>query len=102
MKITWSPLAIERVQEISDYIEIDSPSSAIQFIEDIFSSVNRLEKFPESGRRLPEFPHSIYREILLESFRVIYRTEKEQILILTVKHQRQLLPIEDIDENPKT
>ncbi|MCK5354564.1 MAG: type II toxin-antitoxin system RelE/ParE family toxin, partial [Methyloprofundus sp.] len=50
MKIIWSPLAIDRVAEIAQYIAQDSPNSAQKWVESIFQVVERLEKFPESGR----------------------------------------------------
>ncbi len=54
MKIVWSSLAIDRVTEIAQYIAQDSPNSAQKWVESTFKSVERLEKFPKSGRMVPE------------------------------------------------
>jgi plasmid stabilization system protein ParE len=46
------------------------------------------------GRKLPEFPHSPYREILADDYRVIYRfdeKEKDKIWVMAVVHGRRLL-----------
>ncbi len=47
------------------------------------------------GRIVPEFPHLSYREILVGNYRVIYRFEEEQnmVIIMAVAHGRQLLKI---------
>ena len=36
MKIIWSPLAIARLEEISDYIARDNPSAAIKWLDSVF------------------------------------------------------------------
>ena len=38
MKIIWSPLAIERVSEIAEYIALDNPVAAEKWVDDIFGS----------------------------------------------------------------
>jgi len=47
------------------------------------------------GHVVPEFPHLPYREILVGNYRVIYRFEEEQglVIIMAVAHGRQLLKI---------
>ena len=47
MKIVWSPLTIERVSEIADYIALDNPLIAEQWIDIIFKKVEGLNEFPE-------------------------------------------------------
>jgi hypothetical protein len=39
MKVIWTPLAIERLQEIDAYISKDSPAAAINFIALLFERV---------------------------------------------------------------
>ena len=40
MKIIWSPLAIERASEISEYIAQDNPTAAANWVETLFDKVN--------------------------------------------------------------
>ena len=96
MKITWSPLAIDRVAEIAKYIAQDSPNSAQKWVESTFNIVERLEQFPKSGRIVPEIMQDDFREIIHGNYRIIYRLQSESISILTVRHGRQLLPIDEI------
>ena len=96
MKIVWSPLAIERVQEIADYISNDSPGEAVDWIEEIFDSVLKLELFSQLGREVPEIKRNNYRELLIGNYRIVYRVDERQITILTVRHVKQILPIKEI------
>ncbi len=96
MKIIWSPLAVDRVAEIAEYIAQDSPNSAEKWVESIFQVVERLEKFPKSGRVVPEIKQDDFREIIHGNYRIIYRLQNEIVSILTVRHGRQLLPIDEI------
>jgi plasmid stabilization system protein ParE len=50
MKIIWSPLAIDRVAEIANYIAKDKPTVAENWVDKIFSKVESLASSPKSGR----------------------------------------------------
>jgi plasmid stabilization system protein ParE len=54
MKTQWSPLAIERISEISDYIARDSPMAAERWIHSIFDRVEQIKDFSKSGRSVPK------------------------------------------------
>jgi toxin ParE1/3/4 len=96
VKITWSPLAIDRVSEIAEYIARDKPSAAEKWIDKIFSKVEQLKSSPEIGRIVPEIRNEQFRELIYGNYRIIYRIEKKQISILTIRHGRQILPINEI------
>jgi len=95
MKIIWSPLSIERINEIADFISEDSLEAARRWVDDLFNKVERIEKFPYSGRLVPEIGRKDIREILFGNYRIIYRTLQTEIAILTVRHSKQRLPEDD-------
>jgi len=64
MKIIWSPLSVERITEISEYIAEDNPDASVTWVESIFEIIERLKQFPESGRIVPEINKSHIREII--------------------------------------
>ena len=97
MKIKWSPLAVERIGEISDYIAQDSPVAAEKWIHSIFSRVEQVKDFSQSGRFVPEINRKDIRELIIANYRIIYRIETRVVSILTVRHSRQILPEEDMD-----
>ena len=96
MKIIWSPLAIDRSSEIASYIAQDKPSAADKWINTVFSKVEQLKSSPEIGRIVPELNNTQFREILYGNYRIIYRIGKNQISILTIRHGKQILPIDEI------
>ena len=84
MKIVWSPLAIERIREIAVYINT------------VFKTVQKLHKFPNIGRIVPEVNRNEIQEIIYKNYRIIYRLEKNRISILTVRHGKQIPPEEEL------
>jgi toxin ParE1/3/4 len=96
MKIIWSPLAVDRASKIADYIAQDKPSAAEKWINTVFSKVEQLKSSPEIGRIVPEINNTQFREIIYGNYRIIYRIEKKRISILTIRHGKQILPINEI------
>ena len=79
MKIIWSPLAIDRASEITEYIARDKPSAAEKWINMVFSKVEQLKSSPEIGRVVPEIRNDQFRELIYGNYRIIYRIEKANI-----------------------
>lgn len=96
MKIIWSPLAIDGAAEIADYIAQDRPSAAEKWINTVFFKVGQLKSSPEIARIVPEIRNKQFRELIYGNYRIIYRIEKKQISILTIRHGKQILPIKEI------
>jgi toxin ParE1/3/4 len=72
MIIKWSPLSAEKLTDIVKHIYEDNPNAARKLAASIFTSVEKLIRFPESGRVVPELENPKYREILISNYRVIY------------------------------
>jgi len=97
MKIIWSPLAIDRITEIADYIAQDNVDASTKWIESLYTQVERLIEFPESGRIVPEINRDDIRELIYKNYRIIYQQGKRDISILTVRHFKQILPSDEIN-----
>ena len=96
MEIEWSPLAIERVLEMAEYIAVDKPDVAIQWASNIFDSTEKLKEYPRLGRIVPEIQDDKYRELIEGNYRIIYFIGTSKISVLTVRHGKQLLSIEEL------
>ena len=96
MKIIWSPLAISRVTEIAEYILMDNPVAAEKWIDEIFNRVMQLKTYPKSGRMVPELEIEEIRELIYGNYRIIYRIIEKAIVVLTVRHGRQILQEQDL------
>ena len=96
MRVIWSPLALERVNEIADYIAENNLEAAKLFVLDVFGAVERLKTFPNSGKVVAEVKRQNIREIIFKNYRVVYRVERKRVSILTARHGKQLLPLDEI------
>ncbi|MBL1274604.1 MAG: type II toxin-antitoxin system RelE/ParE family toxin [Ectothiorhodospiraceae bacterium] len=47
---------------------------------------------PHLGRRVPEYDRTDVRELLEKPYRIIYKIKSDQVDVLTVMHNRQVLP----------
>ena len=98
MKVEWSPLALERVDDIAQYIARDNPEAAVRWVADLFDTVDRLAEYPESGRIVPEVGVRRIRELIFGAYRVIYSV-RGNVGILTVRRGSQLLRLTEIDDD---
>jgi toxin ParE1/3/4 len=96
MRIIWSPLAVDRVAEIAEYIAVDNPNAAENWVNTVFRKVEELKEFPESGRIVPETDNKSIRELIYGNYRVVYRVEERTLSLLTVRHGKQVLPVDEI------
>lgn len=91
--IVWTRPALDSLLDIVRHIQTDNPHAAKRFAGQIKRRTLRLERFPDSGRLVPEFPASGLREIIEGNYRVIYRVamQPDRVEIITVRHGARLL-----------
>jgi plasmid stabilization system protein ParE len=98
MKIVWSSLSLERVEDIARYIAEDHPDAAVRWVDDLFATVERLADFPKSGRMVPEVGSPRIRELIFGTYRVIY-SARGQVDILIVRRSSQLLRLSELGDD---
>ncbi len=90
-QVIWTEPALSDLNEIAEYIALDKMSAARRLVQRVFTCVERLEQFPESGRMPSELERSKYREIIVGPCRIFYRTDQNKVYILYVmRGERQL------------
>ena len=90
MTLEWSHRAIADVEAIRDYISLDSPIYAADFVGRILKAPERLLAFPKLGRMVPEAGYrDDIREIFLSPYRIIYQLLADRIEVVTVLHGRR-------------
>ena len=83
------------LDSITDYIALDSPRYASEFAERVFERIEVLKDFKESGRVVPEFQNESLRELILGSYRIVYRIYSEDlIVVLRIIHGSKLLEVQ--------
>lgn len=87
MRINWTDPALDDLDALFAYIAKDAPGYAQSFIAQIMAAVDRLETFPRSGRRVPEADRDDIREVIFQSYRILYWIlDAERIDVLAVLH----------------
>ena len=74
-QVALSSSARRDLRDIVRYISLDSANRAVSFGQFLIDNTKRLADFPEMGRIVPEFDHPDIREIVVRSYRVIYRVD---------------------------
>jgi len=90
-EIKWSPEAAEDLASIAEYIGRDSEYYAQAVVTEILSVSRHISEFPLIGRVVTEIGNELIRERFIYSYRLVYRIESEQILIVAVIHGKRLL-----------
>ncbi|MGY4535652.1 toxin ParE1/3/4 [Mucilaginibacter sp. UYNi724] len=92
VEVNWTPLALEDLQAIYDYIAKDSIMYAGRFVDKLVTKVDILEDHPKLGRVVPEFENETIRELIDGSYRIIYKIlSVYEIAIVRVHHSSRLL-----------
>jgi plasmid stabilization system protein ParE len=68
------------------FIARDSPRLAAAFADRVLRATDLLATFPRPGRIVPELGIGTIREIVVGSYRVIYRVRHDDVHLLTVHH----------------
>lgn len=88
--VNWTLKAQAALDSIYDYIHQDAPYYAERVAQQIIESADRLDAFPLSGRVVPEAGREDIRELIFQSYRIIYWViNEDRIDILTVLHSRR-------------
>ena len=91
VKIEWSESAKNDLRNIVNFISQDSPSYSEYFIKSILEKIDYLIDFPKMGRKMPESDDPNDRELVFQSYRIIYNISHETITIEMIIHGSRLL-----------
>ncbi len=90
-EIVWTDAALDQLEEVAEYIALDKPEAASGLMKNVFSTVDRLEEFPDSGHVPPEMPNSVYRELYVRPCRIFCRCDADVVFILHVMREEKQL-----------
>ena len=87
-KVKWTENASKNLKHICGYIAKDSEIYATHFVKSLIGATEKLETFPECGRIVPEFEEYGFREVIYQSYRIVYRIveDDKEVEILSVVH----------------
>jgi len=99
--LIWTEPALLDLDEVAEYIALDNPTAASNYVQKVFDRVERLTIYPNSGKRPKELPRTPYREIVIPPCRIFYRVEDEIAYILHVMRAERLLQTFLLDRRDK-
>ncbi|MBA3047693.1 type II toxin-antitoxin system RelE/ParE family toxin [Patescibacteria group bacterium] len=87
--IKWTFTAKNDLEKIGDYIKRDSLYYSVKVLKDILEKSKILDKFPNIGRVVPEINNQNTRELIIYSYRMIYKVSGRDVEILTLVHNKR-------------
>jgi len=93
-QVVLSRSARSDIQDIVRYISIDDPQQAVVFGRSLIQHARSLAQFPLRGRVVPEFGDDTIRELLVKTYRIVYRVNhaNESIEIIRFWHAGRGFP----------
>lgn len=92
VSVVWTEISIEDLKEIFDFIAADSNRYATITVDKIYHRVESIAASPYIGRVVPEINEKTIRELIVGTYRVVYRIKNDhQIDILRIYHSARLL-----------
>ncbi len=90
MQLRFTPSGRAQFLAAVAYIRADDPAAAQRFRDRTEQVLRRLERFPQSGRVIPEFPDLPHREVIVAPYRFFYRVPAKTVWVVAVWHSAQL------------
>jgi toxin ParE1/3/4 len=93
-EVLWAETAIRDLEQIVDFIAQEAPLAAQRLFDDIAEKSRALESLPRRGRVVPElarFEIATYRELVVRSFRLLYRIDGKRVLVVACFDSRRNL-----------
>lgn len=84
--VIWSPSARADLKSLVSYIADHNREAALRLGQKIIDSSKQIEIFEASARVVPEFNSTEIRELIVGTYRIIFRIQQERIEIVRVWH----------------
>ncbi len=77
---------------IGDHIARDDPEAAERWVMKLVGTAEKAAGAPLAGRRVPELARDDVREVLVRTYRIVYRVTAKRCEVLTVFEGHRLFP----------
>ncbi len=92
IRVEFAQSARDDLRDIMDwYASQDVPEVGRRLAMEVIERVRQLERFPDSGRMVPEFDTTWLRELEHPPFRIVYRRDEESVTVVRVWRSERLL-----------
>ncbi|MGH2609493.1 MAG: type II toxin-antitoxin system RelE/ParE family toxin [Tepidiformaceae bacterium] len=86
MDVIWDEEAIDAFEAIHAMLEERNPRVATEFADRVWSILDLISTFPESGAMVPEYDNPGYRQMRAGSYRLMYRLTFDGIHVEAFLH----------------
>lgn len=89
--LEYLPIAEKDLTEIIEYVQLDSPQSALNLLDEIDSTILKLEDFPYIGK-IPKdarLQYLNYRILIVSSYLVFYVVKDNIVEIRRILHGKR-------------
>jgi plasmid stabilization system protein ParE len=92
--VRLAPRARRQIRSAAAFLLEENPTAAAGLSERVKRALRLLERFPEAGRRVLEYPEHDLREVLVRPYRLIYEIDLDEVRVLSFFHWSRDLPEE--------
>lgn len=85
MHLSFTPLAEQDLEDIADYIALDSPGRALGFVGELRVQCQRIARNPLIHRRRPELGDDI-RSCAYGRYVIFFEMDQDALVILRILH----------------
>ena len=88
MRLVFTPLAIQDLEAIGDYIAANNPARAVSFIQELRKRCAMLVKRPQSYRARPELGSGIH-SCVHRNYIIFFAADSNVIRVIRILHSAQ-------------
>ncbi len=91
-EVGWTESAVNDLEEIAEHIAKDSEYYAVAVVRELLAAGGSLANLADRGRIVPEYQDPKTRELIVGSYRLVYRLGDQVVQVLRIIHGSRLLP----------
>src|SRR5437773_319808 len=88
-RYVFHPEAFADMDDIWDYIALDNPNAADQFIEEIYKAIRSLVNMPNQGHWRTDLTSRPLRFWRIRSYLIAYAPDEHPLLVVAILHGRR-------------
>lgn len=85
-RVIWTLAAWNDLETVADFISRDSPYYAAAWVRNVRDAARSLNLMSMRGRVVPEIGDRQIRELIVQSYRLIYKVERSRVAVLGIIH----------------
>jgi plasmid stabilization system protein ParE len=94
--LRWTARARRDLDDIGDFIARDDRRAARRWLRKLQEKAEAAAAAPHAGRIVPEVGRDDVREVLLRSYRIVYRLVGDEVHVLTVFEGHRQFPADAV------